>query len=121
MDDAGLLEAAGVNGADFRGGLPALLQLGTVAGAVVDGQNREHCANCRDHRTLRRHRSRHRCPLARPRVRHGCCFVHRQDVIQETGRTPVWSCGEDNIASLKVAQKLGFEEVSRLTYVFRQV
>ncbi len=40
--------------------------------------------------------------------------------IHETGRTPVWSCGEDNLASLRVAQKLGFEEVSRLTYVFRQ-
>ena len=40
--------------------------------------------------------------------------------VQETGRTPVWSCGEDNMASLRVARKLGFEEVSRLTYVIRR-
>ena len=37
--------------------------------------------------------------------------------IRETGRTPVWSCGEDNLASLKVAAKVGFTEVSRRTYV----
>ena len=37
--------------------------------------------------------------------------------IRETGRTPVWSCGEDNLASLKVAAKVGFNEVSRRTYV----
>ena len=40
--------------------------------------------------------------------------------VQETGRTPVWSCGEDNMASLGVARKLGFEEVSRLVYVIRR-
>ena len=37
--------------------------------------------------------------------------------IQAKGRVPVWSCGEDNIASLSVAQKLGFTEVGRRTYV----
>ena len=37
--------------------------------------------------------------------------------IQESGRTPVWSCGEDNLASLRVAAKVGFNEVSRRTYV----
>ena len=37
-DDLGLLEAAGVDGADFRGGLPALVEDGAVAGAVVDGR-----------------------------------------------------------------------------------
>jgi len=37
--------------------------------------------------------------------------------IQARGKVPVWSCGEDNIASLRVAQKLGFTEVSRRTYV----
>jgi len=30
---------------------------------------------------------------------------------------PVWSTGEDNVASLRVARKLGFEEVGRRTYV----
>lgn len=37
--------------------------------------------------------------------------------IQARGKVPAWSCGEDNYASLRVAQKLGFTEVSRRTYV----
>ncbi len=37
--------------------------------------------------------------------------------IQAKGKVPAWSCGEDNIASLMVAQKLGFTEVGRRTYV----
>ncbi len=37
--------------------------------------------------------------------------------IQGRGMTPVWSCGEDNLQSLRVAAKVGFTEVSRRTYV----
>ena len=37
--------------------------------------------------------------------------------IQGRGLTPVWSCGEDNLQSLRVAAKVGFVEVSRRTYV----
>ena len=37
--------------------------------------------------------------------------------IQEQGRTPVWSAGESNAASLRVAAKLGFVEVSRRVYL----
>jgi GNAT acetyltransferase len=37
--------------------------------------------------------------------------------IRRSGRVPVWSTGEDNVASLRVARKLGFEEVGRRTYV----
>ena len=37
--------------------------------------------------------------------------------LQKQGRVPVWSTGEDNFASLRVAAKLGFREVSRRTYV----
>jgi len=37
--------------------------------------------------------------------------------VQEVGQIPLWSTGEDNIASLRIAQKLGFTEVSRSTYV----
>ena len=39
------------------------------------------------------------------------------EAIRESGRTPVWSCGEDNLASLRVAAKVGFNKVSRRTYV----
>ena len=37
--------------------------------------------------------------------------------IQAKGKVPVWSCGEDNCASLRVAEKLGFTEVGRRTYI----
>ncbi len=37
--------------------------------------------------------------------------------LQERGRTPVWSAGEGNAASLRVAWKLGFTEVSRRVYL----
>ncbi len=37
--------------------------------------------------------------------------------VRESGRTPVWSCGEDNGASLRVARKLGFREVGRRVYL----
>ena len=37
--------------------------------------------------------------------------------IREMDRTPVWSAGEDNAASLRVAAKLGFVEVSRRVYL----
>lgn len=37
--------------------------------------------------------------------------------IQEGGRIPVWSAGEHNAASLRLAEKLGFREVSRRRYV----
>jgi GNAT superfamily N-acetyltransferase len=37
--------------------------------------------------------------------------------IQATGRIPVWSCGETNEASLRTAQKLGFEPALRRVYV----
>ena len=37
--------------------------------------------------------------------------------IQERGLVPVWSAGEDNEASLALAAKLGFREVSRRVYL----
>ena len=37
--------------------------------------------------------------------------------VQQSGRVPVWSCGEDNAASLRVAEKLGFREVGRRVYL----
>lgn len=37
--------------------------------------------------------------------------------IQDMGRKPVWSAGEDNEASLHIAGKLGFSEVSRRVYL----
>lgn len=116
-DDIGLLETAGVAGADF-GGLSALLYEGFVAAAVVDGQivgsaatmaltNRYADIGVGTDEQWRR----------RGFATAAASIVARR--VQETGRIPVWSCGEDNMASLRVAQKLGFKEVSRLTYVIK--
>jgi hypothetical protein len=37
--------------------------------------------------------------------------------LHASGRTPIWSTGEDNWASRRVAEKLGFEEVGRRVYL----
>jgi predicted GNAT family acetyltransferase len=37
--------------------------------------------------------------------------------IQAEGQAPVWSAGEGNLASLRVAEKIGFVEIGRRTYV----
>ena len=37
--------------------------------------------------------------------------------VQQAGQTPVWSTGEDNVASQRVAQKVGFAEIARRAYV----
>lgn len=37
--------------------------------------------------------------------------------VQERGLLPVWSCVEENVASLRIAEKLGFVEVGRAEYV----
>ena len=115
-DDLGLLRAAGMDGGGFRGGLSALLEEGAVVGPVVDGRivGTAQTSAITDRyadigvSTDERWRERGFATAA-------ASIVARR--VQETGRTPVWSCGEDNMASLRVAWKLGFEEVSRLTYV----
>jgi len=38
-------------------------------------------------------------------------------LVQESGQIPIWSAGEDNISSLRVARKLGFIEILRKVYV----
>ena len=35
------------------------------------------------------------------------------ETLQSMGKVPVWYCGEENGASLRTAEKLGFIEVSR--------
>lgn len=37
--------------------------------------------------------------------------------VQRDGRTPVWSCGATNLASMAIAARLGFEEVTRRVYL----
>jgi hypothetical protein len=37
--------------------------------------------------------------------------------IQQGGRVPVWSCGSTNLASMRIAARLGFVEVGRRVYL----
>ncbi len=39
------------------------------------------------------------------------------EVLQEKGITPVWSAGDDNLPSVRIAQKLGFSKISQRQYV----
>ena len=48
----------------------------------------------------------------------GCNLVAEN--LQARGCTPVWSTGADNWASLRVAEKLGFQEHSRPGYVIKK-
>jgi RimJ/RimL family protein N-acetyltransferase len=47
------------------------------------------------------------------------CAAGACEAVRADGLTPVWSCGADNHASLRVAAKLGFTEVERLVYLVR--
>lgn len=115
--DTGLLGTFEMDGTDF-GGLSVLLNEGSVAAAVVGGKivGSAHTTAQTDRYadigvgTDERWRNRGFATAA-------ASIVARR--VQESGRIPVWSCGEDNMASLRVAQKLGFSEVSRLVYVIK--
>ena len=115
--DAPLLEAAprAIQGAGF-GGPAAMLAEGIVAGAV-DSERLvaiAHTSAITDRyadvgvATLAPYRGQGISTAAATLV----CRA-----IQETGRTPVWSCGEDNWASQRVAQKVGFMPIGRRMYV----
>jgi len=41
--------------------------------------------------------------------------------IQRDSRVPVWSCGGTNLASLRTAARVGFEEVSRRVYLIPEI
>ncbi|MXY44212.1 MAG: GNAT family N-acetyltransferase [Dehalococcoidia bacterium] len=100
----------------MRGDVEIVLREGFVAGAVVDDRlvSVAHTNAITDRYadigvfTHEDHRNRGYSTAAASIV---------ASAIQKSGRTPVWSCGEDNLASLRVAAKVGFTEVSRRTYV----
>jgi hypothetical protein len=45
------------------------------------------------------------------------CAALTAQRVRRAGRLPVWGTGEDNVASLRVARRLGFEKASCRTYV----
>jgi GNAT superfamily N-acetyltransferase len=92
------------------------LRYGAIAGAVVHGQlvataqtyamSAQYCdIGVHTHESHRRQGYSTACASLAARA------------AQQRGLTPVWSTGEDNHASLRVAAKLGFREVGRMTYV----
>lgn len=121
LADLAMLDAAA---AEVRGGVgwassEHMLEEGIVAGAVVEGRlvaiaytsarSRQHADIAVN--TLEEWRSLGLATAA-------ASLVARE--VQERRQVPVWSCGEDNYASLRVAHKLGFAEVLRRAYVIPQ-
>lgn len=119
LADVGLLEAAtdafGLDGWRF-GSAEALLRDGYAAGAVVDGLLASVAFTTAitpmfgevGISTLAPYRGRSYSTAAAALV---CADV------RAAGLTPVWSTGEDNVPSRRVAEKLGFTEVSRRVYL----
>ncbi len=98
------------------GSMQALLAEGIVAAAIVEGRvvaTAHTSARTSRHAdigvaTQRKWRSHGFATAAAALVAHE---------IQQAGQTPVWSTGEDNVASQRVAQKVGFTEIGRRIYV----
>ena len=117
LTDLDLLERAPV---ELRvtgfGSLRSLLVDGFAAGAVVDGElvaMASTSARTSGHAdiavaTIREFRGRGLATAAASLV---------VDAVQRTAAVPVWSTGEDNLASQRVADKLGFAPAGRRTYV----
>jgi RimJ/RimL family protein N-acetyltransferase len=119
-DDEAILEAAPdeVRGAGF-GSTRAMLEDGVVAAAVVDGAvvSIAHTSSISDLHadigvaTLPAFRGRGYATVA-------ASIVAR--AIQARGLTPVWSCGEDNQPSLRIAARLGFTPDIRRVYLIAE-
>jgi RimJ/RimL family protein N-acetyltransferase len=98
------------------GGTAGLLREGIVAGAIDGGHlvGISHTSSITERyadigvTTLESHRNQGISTAATALV----C-----NEVQAAGRTPVWSCGEDNWASLRVAEKVGFRKTGRRVYI----
>ena len=121
LTDLAMLDSAA---AEVRGGVgwasgESMLKEGIVAGAITEGRlvaiaytsarSRKHADIAVN--TLEEWR---RLGLSTA----AASLVARE--VQERRQVPVWSCGEENYASLRVAHKLGFAEVLRRAYVISQ-
>lgn len=117
LDDLDLLEAAPAEvWARGFGGTRRLLEHGYVACALVDNQI---VAVAYTYARTERHAD---IGVSTLPVYRGRGFVTAAASlvtcrVQEAGQIPVWSTGEDNDASQRVAQKLGFTEVRRSMYL----
>ena len=117
IDDLELLESAPK---DFQGhgyGSPlGLIEQGVVAGGIISGQvvsiahTAGHTKKFADIGVITHEEWRNK-GLASA----GASIV--VEVLQNEGITPVWSAGDDNLPSVRVAEKLGFSKVSKRQYV----
>ena len=97
----------------------ALLQLNLMAGAVVDGA----LVALADVDSPTGRYAEMGVATAETQRRQGYATAVASLVIQQVlaqNRIPAWSTGEDNHASQRVAQKLGFVESRRSLYVIRE-
>lgn len=119
--DLPLMEAAteALSMGDWRfGSAAALIADGIVAGAVIDG-----ALVAAGYTAARGERYSDVGIVTREDWRNrglstACAALACTD-IQAVGQIPVWGTSIENIASQKVAAKLGFQEVSRRVYVCR--
>jgi RimJ/RimL family protein N-acetyltransferase len=98
------------------GGPEALLSAGVAAAAVREGQIlsiARTAGRAGDFVEI----GADTVPEWRGRGLASACAATVAGVVQRSGGTPVWSAGEGNTASLRIAQKLGFREVLRRVYV----
>jgi len=117
LEDAGPIDTAppDLRGAGFSS-IEEMLRTGFVAGAVVDNSLAAiaHVSALTDTRAeigVATHRDHRKQGLST-----AAASLAVGQVI-ESGRVANWSCGEDNLASLRVAEKLGFEAYGRMAYV----
>ncbi len=117
LDDVPLLaEYRGSAGGTGFATFEDLLTDGVAAGAILDGRlvglahTNAVTARCADIGVATRKEFRRRGFASA-----AASIVARR--VQERGLVPVWSAGEDNEASLAMAAKLGFREVSRRVYL----
>ena len=98
------------------GTLERLLQAGIVAGAVIGGELMAVASTWAVSERFADLAVITAGPWRDRGLATACAGLVVED-IRRSGRVPVWSTGEDNLASLRVARKLGFDEVGRRTYV----
>ncbi|MFZ1397514.1 MAG: GNAT family N-acetyltransferase [Candidatus Promineifilaceae bacterium] len=116
-DDLPLLQAAPP---DLRGHDPAqLLQKTAVAGAIIQGKL---VAIAQNYALTERFGDIgvFTLPAWRGRGLAAAAAAWVADWLLGNGRIPVWSCGEQNEASLRVAEKVGFVENGRRVYLILQ-
>ncbi len=115
--DLSLLEAAPF---ELQGPQPrrTLLEM-AVAGAIVDGQLVAIAQNYA-RSTMYGEIGVHTLPEWRHHGYASAAAAVIARYLRALNLIPVWSCGEENETSLRVAQKLGFTEVSRRVYIILQ-